>query len=242
MREAIIATLPALERDTVQVCWFATDLLPVELEQLAEVLDPEERARANRFRLPRDRGRFIAARGRLRQLLGRYAGEAPAQLKFDIGPFGKPELRRPPPAAPLGFNLSHSDGIGVLAVGPMLGLGVDVERVRPVVEARAIAERMFTAEENQALGALPIEHQLVSFFRHWTRKEAVVKSLARGLSYPNGFSLPPDSPSPTPVELESDGAVTRRWLLPLPSLRDGFVAALATTAPATIRCWNWPGE
>jgi 4'-phosphopantetheinyl transferase len=241
--EAAVA-LPRLERGVVHVFWFATDLPAGSLDELERVLDVDERARADRFHFPRDRGRFIAARGRLRALLGRYAKQAPARLEFDTGPCGKPALRRTIGADQLHFNLSRSDGFGVAAIGLEEELGIDVERIRPFDNALAIAERMFRPEEYRALRALPEEAQPAAFFRYWTRKEAVVKSLGRGLSHPlDAFGLSAEGLSAEWVDLERDGVPTVRCVVPVPPLREGFVAALATPGPPpAVRCWDWPGE
>jgi len=228
----------------VHVFWFATDLPAARLDELERLLDVGERARADRFRFLRDRGRFIAARGRLRALLGRYAEQAPAQLEFDSGPYGKPALRDTNGADQLHFNLSRSDGVGVVAIGLAEELGIDVERIRPFDDALAIAERMFGPEEHRALRALPEEAQPAAFFRYWTRKEAVVKSLGRGLSHPlDAFGLSAEGLSAERVDLECDGVPIVRWVVPVPPFREGFVAALAASGPPpAVRCWDWPGE
>jgi 4'-phosphopantetheinyl transferase len=63
------------------------------LDQLGDTLAPDERARASRFRLRRDRLQFIARRGILRALLARYLGEGPAELQFSYNTGGRPTLR-----------------------------------------------------------------------------------------------------------------------------------------------------
>jgi 4'-phosphopantetheinyl transferase len=236
--------LASLERGVVHVFWFVTDLPVAQLDELERLLDAGERARADRFRFARDRGRFIAARGRLRTLLGRYTGQVPGGLEFDTGLYGKPALRQVEGADRLQFNLSHADGVGVVAIGLEEELGIDVERIRPFDGALAIAARMFTGEEHRALRALPAQAQSGAFFMYWVRKEAVVKSVGRGLSHPlNAFGLCPGGRSAEHVELECDGVLAARWVLALPPFREGFVAALATAgAPPTVRCWNCPGE
>jgi hypothetical protein len=55
------------------------------VEQLAATLTPDEHERAGRFKLDRDRRRFIIARGRLRQCISRYAGMSADAIRFDYG-------------------------------------------------------------------------------------------------------------------------------------------------------------
>ena len=49
---------------------------------LVETLSTAERERAEAVRVARDRARFVAARGSLRVILGKYAGCAPGELRF----------------------------------------------------------------------------------------------------------------------------------------------------------------
>jgi 4'-phosphopantetheinyl transferase len=94
-----------------------------------ELLSADERARAGQFMFDRDRRRYIAARARLRIILARYVGQAPAALQFHYGPHGKPALDG------ISFNLSHSADLALLAVSRGTVVGVDIERVRPIAGA-----------------------------------------------------------------------------------------------------------
>src|SRR3712207_7045713 len=46
------------------------------------LLSADELERAGRFHFRKDRDRFVAGRGALREILGRYAGVAPQRLRF----------------------------------------------------------------------------------------------------------------------------------------------------------------
>ncbi|MCI0372796.1 MAG: 4'-phosphopantetheinyl transferase, partial [candidate division NC10 bacterium] len=96
------------------------------LERLAATLSRDELTRAGRFHFPRDRSRFLAARGFLRRILSAYAGETPGSLRFEYSPEGKPFLPRHPT---LRFNLSHSDDRLLVGVCRGRSIGVDIERV-----------------------------------------------------------------------------------------------------------------
>lgn len=145
-----------------------------EERRLLALLAPDERARSERFRFARDRRRFVVRRARLRETLARVTGTRPARLRFVTGPFGKPELLGGPP-----FSLSHSNERWLLAVGDR-PLGVDCEWIDPDLDWRPIARSLFRADECAAL-----EYAGASgFFACWARKEAFVKALGHGLSYP----------------------------------------------------------
>jgi 4'-phosphopantetheinyl transferase len=78
--------------DEVHVYRIGLDLPPDSLEEARATISVDERGRADRFRFPRDRDRFIAARAALRRLLVRHVNGDPRQLRFTLGPYGKPEL------------------------------------------------------------------------------------------------------------------------------------------------------
>jgi 4'-phosphopantetheinyl transferase len=89
------------------------------LQQLASFLSPDEHQRALRFRFERDRNRFIACRGILREILGACLRKDPGRIDFDYGCQGKPYLKREDRSAPesLYFNVSHSHGWAITHLG-----------------------------------------------------------------------------------------------------------------------------
>ena len=62
------------------------------LEEMWRFLSDDERQRAGRFHLARDRRRFVVRRGVLRSILGFYLGLDPGRVQFRYGPHGKPAL------------------------------------------------------------------------------------------------------------------------------------------------------
>ena len=140
-----------------------------------QVLNTEEVARSDRFVFDRDRVRYVAGRGRLRHILGRYLGQKPEQVEFRYGPFGKPEIDG------LSFNMSHTSDYAVLGVVQSdIPMGIDVELIRPI--EMAVAETHFAPTEFAALEALPDSEKCDAFHRIWTRKEAYLKAWGTGLS------------------------------------------------------------
>ncbi len=160
---------------------FSTDLDWTALGALEALLDPEERNRAGRLRLPSDRDRFIARRGRLRLLLAEAVGCVPSKISYAHGEFGKPRLEG---GGDLRFNLSHSDGLALCVIGRGVELGCDIERRREEFADEATAERFFALGERRSLRSLPHDRRVHGFFDCWTRKEAYVKALGTGLSCP----------------------------------------------------------
>jgi phosphopantetheinyl transferase len=91
------------------------------LRRAYALLDDTERARAARFVKTEHRDRFVTAHAVMRALLARYVNCTPGALRFVASAGGKPSLAE----ASLQFNLSHSGGRAVFAIGRM-GIGVDV--------------------------------------------------------------------------------------------------------------------
>jgi 4'-phosphopantetheinyl transferase len=146
------------------------------------LLSRDELARAERFQIVAARQRLVAARSALRTLLGLHLGEHPASLKFAFGEFGKPFL----PAHPdVNFNLAHSDDQMIFALSRSGPVGVDCERVRRVDERVGLQHLACSDIERDLLRRHDQEFDSTElFFRLWTRKEALLKALGWGLSFP----------------------------------------------------------
>lgn len=129
-----------------------------------DLLCAAELARAAQIVPERRRAEWTRSRALLRALLARYVGADPRELRFVLGPHGKPALHREAPgkatnprgaASDLRFNLSHSGNLALVAVSSGREVGVDVERPR----ARHTGE----------------------FLRAWVAREAAVKCDGGGL-------------------------------------------------------------
>jgi 4'-phosphopantetheinyl transferase len=141
---------PVAAADEVHV-WRAWIDRPALLPALEDILTPDERERAARFHFERDRSRYVATRGLLRRILGRYLESEPSSLRFDYGPHGKPELAADHRIGMLRFNASHSGALVLVAVALGRRIGVDVECHRPDTRVEELAARFFTENENSAL-------------------------------------------------------------------------------------------
>ena len=196
-RSSPLAT-PDLARREIHV-WcasLATD--ETTLQRLESTLADQERERARRFIFERDRDRYIAARGILRDLLGKYLHCAPRSIEFVYGPYGKPALASDALRPAICFNLSHSHGLAAVAIGQEREVGIDVELIRAEFASEAIAKRYFSAREIDELSRLPAELRTEGFFLCWTRKEAYIKAKGDGLQIPlDSFdvSLSPGRPA-----------------------------------------------
>lgn len=143
-------------------------------------LSGDEIQRAQRFHFEKDRARYIITRGQLRYLLGKYLNREAKSLTFTYNKYGKPALSD----FPIHFNVSHSYEMGLLIFDSKYEVGIDIEWMRKDFGGLKIAERFFSPDEINELKMLPEAQQLQAFFNCWSRKEAYIKALGKGLSIP----------------------------------------------------------
>lgn len=229
--------LPHLEPGDVHVVVAEPDV-PAPRDAEA-TLSHSELERANGFRFAADRAAYVRRRALLRMVLGRYLGTDPGRVPLEAGSEGKPRLRSDARGG-LTFNASSSDGTVVVALSRGTAIGVDVERLRDVAEAELIVEREFTAAERAQLAELCGDAWRVGFFHGWTRKEACLKALGRGLLEPLdrfSVSLGPDA---APLALDTRTTPATAWCVADLPLGGEFVGAVASPAPwRTLQCWRW---
>ena len=234
---------PVLDEGEIHVWAVPLDPPAERVAALRRELAPDEAARADRFRFDRHRRRFQVARASLRRILGTYLRRPAASLDFVYGEKGKPSLAPGSGAGELDFNLSHSSELALLAVTRKGELGVDVERLRPMPDGEAIAERFFSRPEREVLRGVPAEQKDQAFFLCWTRKEAYVKATGDGLSMPLSrfeVSLEPGSEARM-RSLDGDPAKGAAWSLRHLEPAPGYVGALAVEGPPPrVRLGDWP--
>jgi 4'-phosphopantetheinyl transferase len=207
-----------------------------EPDRERRLLSADEQARADRFIRPRDRRRFIRCRAALREILGQLIAIDAGSVGFRAAGHGKPEIDWEAMEAAgmaggsaLQFNVSHSAGLGLVAVGRGGALGVDVEKVRPITEAERIVASYFTPSELAAFSSIADAAKAMAFVRGWTRKEAILKGLGIGLAglatrYETWFGIDPLTSRfvpATPLSRVGD------WHLWETTPQPGYVAALA---------------
>lgn len=222
--------------------WRASlDLDESHLHGFELTLSEDERERAKGFYFRENRQSFIARRGLLRAILGRYLGTNPSGLQFCYGTYGKPALASERSTSRLCFSVSYSHGLALLAFARGRELGVDVEQVRPHLADENVIEQFFSPREIAALRELPGHMQPDAFFCCWTRKEAYLKTRGKGLAlHLNLFDVSVRSALHASLvdSIETyDGA--SRWsiwhLAPAP----GYMGALAAEGnPCGVACFG----
>lgn len=234
---------PTLAAQELHV-WVASLNRPkTQINQFWRYLAEDEIARANRFYFDHDREHYIVARGLLRQLLGSYLQLPAAHIVFAYGEHGKPELAAGQAVSGVKFNVSHAQGVALLAFALQAEVGVDIEQVRPLEDAEEIAERFFSKQEVAAFTAVPPKQKPQAFFNCWTRKEAFIKVIGEGLSCPlDSFdvTLKPGDPAKL-LQVKGSPEAAARWELHNLEPAMGYAAAVIVEGSGwQLRCWQWP--
>jgi 4'-phosphopantetheinyl transferase len=133
----------------------------------------------------------------------------------------------------LRFNVTHSDDLALIAVSRRREVGVDVERIRPIVEAARIVESYFTSRELAEFLGFAEADRAAGFMRGWTRKEAILKAKGVGLAglakgYETLFGTAELADEFRPA---SPIARIGEWSLWEAAPRSDYVAALAAADP-----------
>jgi len=169
---------------------------PGLLAAYLELLSPEEREKQRRFYFERHRRQYLVSHALVRLTLSRYAPVEPQAWSFVTNEFGCPRVAGEGSTG-LRFNLSHTDGMAVVAVARDVDVGVDVEDAFRAGETVGLADRFFAPSEVTALRALEVPRQQDRFFAYWTLKESYIKARGMGLSLPLeqfAFELQPEHP------------------------------------------------
>ena len=212
-----------------------------------QTLTEEEQNRANRFYFDHDRHHFIVARGVLRQLLANYLGILPTDVIFAYGHNGKPLLdeRLRENGRNLEFNLSHAKGVGLIGFSWNRVLGVDVEQIRPLNDGPDIAKRFFSEWENNIFFSLPEDQYPQAFFNCWTRKEAFIKAIGDGLTYPLDkfdVTLAPGEPAKL-LRVEGSQEKASHWRLISFVPKENYVGALIGEGKSwTVKAFFWSSK
>ncbi|HTF28372.1 MAG TPA: 4'-phosphopantetheinyl transferase superfamily protein, partial [Flavitalea sp.] len=153
--------------------------------------------------------------------------------------FGKPGIAN---SNALQFNITHSQNVALFAFTKKFTIGIDVEFVNPDIEVKDIAKNFFSTNEIMNLLALPVKQQALGFFNCWTRKEAFIKAVGEGLSFPLDkfeVSLEPGKPAKL-LATHWEPAAVSKWSMYSMSPEPNFVGSLAIEGLVEqVEFWNW---
>ncbi len=236
----------ALNPGEIQVWRVSLAATPARERNLKAGLSAGELRQADGFHFAADQRRFIVRRAVLRCLLSAVLDLPPNQIRYVVGVHGKPALPNHLNPKGIRFSCTHSGDWALIALAVNGELGLDLEMHREIPEVQALTQSHFSAGEVAELTALPLTRQITGFFNGWSRKEAFVKAIGVGLSYPlSHFTVSLMSAhGVVPLAVADDAAMRRRWTLVSLELLEQFSAALVFEAnqATAIRCLAWDGD
>lgn len=219
--------------------WRANLDLPAEkLAHLKSFLSEDELQRAQRFKFDKHRHRFIAARGTLREILSCYLNIPPADIRFSYQAHGKPYVE----GSSIYFNMSDSDDVALYGLTKTHEIGVDIEFMRDQTNVEGVAMRFFSEQEQGQFQQIADDKKRDAFFFGWTCKEAFLKALGSGLSFPlEDFSVNIDPHLPAKLlEIRGNSVAANTWFLQSFQPTTDFMAAIAVNGGASqVKFRDW---
>lgn len=153
-----------------------------ERQQALDILTPERKAKALRFRRLEDQTRSLAAGVLEAYALWKSFGISKEERKIQKGEQGKPYL---PAYEKAQYNLSHS-GAWVVCGTSDCPLGIDVEQAGKYQER--LVRRFFHPEEVEDILEHSESERSYIFAEYWTMKESFMKFCGTGFALPlNNF-------------------------------------------------------
>jgi 4'-phosphopantetheinyl transferase len=199
-------------------------------------LQPDERARYDRYRHRDDADMFLLGRVMARTLVGRAIGLAPQRWRWREGPRGRPEIAEPGVA--IHFNLAHSAGLVACVLGYRREVGIDVEDRDRRRLARRIVARYCSPAERADIDAQGADGWHDRFLAYWTLKEAYLKARGLGIAVRLGdVNMTLDDGGARVDFLDSLLGTDARWAFHLAAPTPRHVMALAAPTaegPATF--------
>jgi 4'-phosphopantetheinyl transferase len=224
----LVNLLPPLEDHEVHLWRVDLTDAAAHASRYISLLTPGELAEASRRTVGQVRDHFTIGRACVRVLIGNAEEMHPHKVTIAKGVHGKPEI----PALgghSISFNLAHSKNTLLIALRRKGAIGVDVEYFDRSTDIMEVAHANFTVNESEALAAADPETRLRTFYRYWTRKEAIGKADGRGLLLPLAsfdVSFEPIESHPVSVS-ESPSEPGKQYFVCDLNLEDGIAGALA---------------
>jgi len=152
------------------------------IERLLPLVSTKKREQIGKFKFDIDKALSLYAEIIVRYSICTVLGIKNTDILFEKNEYGKPHFKDYPE---LYFNISHTRNAVCVSILDK-PTGIDIERIR-IADIR-IAERFFASNELKYIIASPKPNEC--FYEVWTKKEAYIKYLGKGLSVPlNSFDV-----------------------------------------------------
>lgn len=196
-----------------------------------DILEPHERAHAESLSNLQSRLNYAEIHGRLRILLADVVNSSPKHLRILKAEYGKPYLIDYPE---LSFNLSHTGNKLIVVYAYHHNVGVDIETCKKRANLAGLVEKCFAEEEQNYWRQLPHSQQTQAFYRFWTRKEAFVKAVGRGIALGlNQCVINPNNRNRF-IRIPKDYGKAEQWLIQDVEVGANICGALAVKRLSTL--------
>jgi phosphopantetheine--protein transferase-like protein len=148
---------------------------------LSGLISAQEATRAAGFKKSRDARNFILRQGMVRAVLGQYILKEAQAVRFFREESGKPDLDPEENIHEIHFSPSHTDEMVCLGISRKNRIGIDIVKCDSRYPFSATAEYLFTPGERQWITRAPSHEQQGRFFRIWSLKEALLKTMGGGV-------------------------------------------------------------
>jgi 4'-phosphopantetheinyl transferase len=145
------------------------------LHDLEKFLEVSEHNRAKKYHKEKDKNRFIISRSLLKFALAYYVQSNVESVSIKLLPNKKPYLCEHPNVY---FNVSHSGDYAVIAINNT-PIGIDIEYIDLQYSFQDIVSSVFNEDEIHFINHS--DHKTKDFYGLWTKKEAFVKALGKGI-------------------------------------------------------------
>ncbi|AWN81630.1 4'-phosphopantetheinyl transferase family protein [Candidatus Cardinium hertigii] len=232
-----------LEENAIHIWYSLLPTLEVSVDGWLADFSKDEVEKAKKITSTQARVRYICARYMLRSILSMYLLQAPKSIQFAYTLYGKPYVCNPG-VADVCFNVSHSNQCIVCAIAKKRAVGIDIEFLQSI-NFENIARRFFSHYEyRQLMHHTPPQQREKKFYSLWTCKEAFVKNIGQGLSYPlNAFtiSIGPDQSAQLVVSARKDRGILEDYAIQIFSPHQAYLAAWVIQKPvkSIYRQYKW---
>lgn len=210
--------------DMLDIRFSRLNAASVDYSHYWELLDADERTRAQHISIPLKRQHYVETHGRLRLILGAAVSSDPARLTIAKTAHGKPYLADYPHFA---FNLSHTADLMAVALSRDCRLGIDIELCKSRTNLTALVEKCFGKAEAAHWHALPENEKVHAFYGYWTRKEAFVKAVGQGIHLGLQHCVIDPEDSGRMLNVPSSCGLAGDWSLRAIDLNPGICGAIA---------------
>ncbi len=169
------------KQNTIRI-WMASNLMNNYNANLFKYLSIREQNKAKAFTRQEDRYRYIISRALIRRALSEASDEIvpPNRWRIRTLSCGKPWASDPAGTGNVYFNLSHAQGLSVVAVSVDQEVGIDIEPLNQDIQLIDLWA-VLTERERFDLALTAPEKRSSKLLRIWTLKEAYLKLLGTGL-------------------------------------------------------------